>query len=237
MTCVDKINTLNLSDVNRSYLNLSDLNLSSPHNCFIDSNVLSPNSDSLLSPNSDSLLSPNSDISNFDLLSPNSDITGFSSNLNFYECFYCNYISINSIDILNHISDHSKLYKCYCNFECRDPITFLQHKINHKIVNPFGCFKCKYSCKNLRDLRKHLQIHFNPKTHSRSFSETISCKYKDCKYITNRSFDLKRHTKSHKNNRALKHTDDIILHKCNFFDCKKTFKKANNLDIHFIKHL
>lgn len=154
--------------------------------------------------------------------------------VNLYKCFDCNYLSDDPVNIFNHIMDHSKTYKCFCNFVCKDSITFLNHQIAHKNVNPYKCFSCDYSCKEIENLKIHLKDHFECnstskiKNHSRcnsgdnvknrlrsrlqpkskkrlrSYSRKFKCKYIECNYIAKRKYDLKRHTKSHENNTVRK---------------------------------
>lgn len=103
---------------------------------------------------------------------------------------------------------------------CPSPSSLRNHiKFRHSNEKPYSCDYCEYSCKNLIDLRKHLDTH--------SSEPAYRCDFADCEYSTRSLYSIKNHYK------RVHEGDYTPRYKCHV--CEQCFTRGNNLTAHLRK--
>ncbi|XP_035646201.1 histone H4 transcription factor-like [Oncorhynchus keta] len=92
-------------------------------------------------------------------------------------------------------------------------------KFRHSNEKPYSCEYCEYSCKNLIDLRKHLDTH--------STEPAYRCDLTNCDYTTRSLHSIKNHYKN------VHEGDFVARYKCHV--CEQCFTRGNNLTAHLRK--
>ena len=131
--------------------------------------------------------------------------------------------------------DHSKTYKCFCNFVCKDPITFLNHEIDHKNTNPYKCFQCEYTCKEIENLETHLYAHKEVNL-QKIVKDNSTCNGKVNNRLRSTSESkvkksVKRHSRSYSENCIKKRF------KCELTNCTYASKRIYDLRRHMKSHI
>ncbi|XP_028664353.1 histone H4 transcription factor [Erpetoichthys calabaricus] len=138
-----------------------------------------------------------------------------------FQCSHCSKRFATERLLRDHMRNHVNHYKCpLCDMTCPSPSSLRSHiKFRHSTERPFHCEYCEYSCKNMVDLRKHLDTH--------SSEPGYHCEFAGCDFAARSLFSIKTHFKK-------VHEGDLVpRYKCHV--CDKCFTRGNNLTAHLRK--
>ncbi|GCC23153.1 histone H4 transcription factor isoform X1 [Chiloscyllium punctatum] len=138
-----------------------------------------------------------------------------------FQCSHCSKRFATERLLRDHMRHHVNYYKCpFCDMTCPAPSALRNHvKFRHSDEKPFSCEYCEYSCKNLVDLRKHLDTH--------SEDPTYRCEFAGCTFTARSQYSIKSHY------RRVHEGDKEPRYKCHV--CDKCFTRGNNLTVHLRK--
>ncbi|XP_007882632.1 histone H4 transcription factor [Callorhinchus milii] len=138
-----------------------------------------------------------------------------------FQCSHCSKRFATERLLRDHMRHHVNHYKCpFCDMTCPAPSALRNHiKFRHSDEKPFRCEYCEYSCKNLVDLRKHLDTH--------SEEPTYRCEITGCTFSARSQYSIKSHY------RKVHEGDLEPRYKCHV--CDKCFTRGNNLTVHLRK--
>lgn len=138
-----------------------------------------------------------------------------------FQCSHCSKRFATERLLRDHMRNHVNHYKCpLCDMTCPLPSSLQNHmRFRHSEDRPFKCDYCDYSCKNLIDLRKHIDTH--------SKEPAYRCDFANCSFSARSLCSVKSHY------RKVHEGDLEPRYKCHV--CDKCFTRGNNLTMHLRK--
>ncbi|KAJ1189888.1 hypothetical protein NDU88_006630 [Pleurodeles waltl] len=138
-----------------------------------------------------------------------------------FQCAHCSKRFATERLLRDHMRNHVNYYKCpLCDMTCPLPSALQTHmRFRHSDERPHKCQFCEYSCKNLIDLRRHLDTH--------SKGPTYYCEFENCDFSARSLASIKvHHRKVHEGDLEPKYMCHI---------CDKCFSRGYNLTLHLRK--
>ncbi|XP_041656517.1 histone H4 transcription factor [Cheilinus undulatus] len=138
-----------------------------------------------------------------------------------FQCSHCSKRFATERLLRDHMRTHVSHYKCpLCDMTVPSPSALRNHiKFRHSNERPYSCEYCEYSCKNLVDLRKHLDTH--------SSEPAFRCEVPGCGFTSRTLITMKIHNKR-------EHEGNFVpRYKCHV--CDQCFTRGNNLTVHLHK--
>uniref|UniRef100_A0A8C8E4H8 Histone H4 transcription factor n=1 Tax=Oryzias sinensis TaxID=183150 RepID=A0A8C8E4H8_9TELE len=138
-----------------------------------------------------------------------------------FQCSHCFKRFATERLLRDHMRTHVSHYKCpLCDMTCPTPSALRSHiKFRHSNEKPYSCDYCEYSCKNLIDLRKHLDTH--------SSDPAFRCDFPGCSFTSRNLGTMKIHYKK-------EHEGTFTArYKCHV--CGQCFTRGNSLTVHLHK--
>lgn len=138
-----------------------------------------------------------------------------------FQCSHCSKRFATERLLRDHMRNHVNYYKCHlCDMTCPLPSSLQAHiRFRHSDERPHKCQFCEYSCKNVIDLRRHLDTH--------SEGPTYCCEFENCDFSARSIASIKlHHRKVHEGDLEPKYMCHI---------CNKCFSRGYNLTLHLRK--
>ncbi|NXI51784.1 HINFP factor, partial [Chloroceryle aenea] len=144
-----------------------------------------------------------------------------------FQCSHCSKRFATERLLRDHMRNHgesrplllAEALKSVCPPLLAEALKSVHIRFRHSEERPFKCDYCDYSCKNLIDLRKHLDTH--------SKEPAYRCEFEACSFTARSLCSIKLHY------RKVHEGDSEPRYKCHV--CDKCFTRGNNLTVHLRK--